>query len=778
MLLNFRNSLTKSLLIKTFCVLVGFITLLNVNGQEVNKKRTLRQARKALYKEQYINAQNEYMKLVNAEPTNDIYNFEAGLSYYLSTFQQTKSIPLFEAALQHSKEDTIVELFYFLGKSYQLNSEFEKAIAAFEKFDNFIDYPTKSGKMLKNDINREIENNKNGINYLSAKNNKVFIENIGEKVNSKDREYAPVINNTGDVLLFTSRRNYKGNKKDKGDLLPYEDIYVAKKSEVGWDLLTEKGELKKYLPDNVNTKKHDASITYSTDGNTIFTYKKDAIWQSSFKDGSWSTLKKLDDKINASKFNVPSVTISADGTTMFFVSTKKNGIGGKDIYKAVKKSTGEWDLPVLLSANINTTDDEDAPYLTEDGKTLYFSSTGHASMGGYDIYKSDLVNGEWSKAENLGVPFNSPADDIYFIVDKTKENGFLSSSRIEGNGTFDIYSFSATCKNLENTEIRGIVYNNEIKQPVKSTLTLTNLGTNKEETHTTSLSTNGKFLLVAKPESQYSLSIVAEGFNPQTIKINTPKQCDYFQLFSEISLEKVKVNGEDVQIAILRNSFFNSEDVKNNSAYDNIDTASILKEVPLVKDETDNNYNSDKELIALSRKLNPKTIAGFSVISDTIKVDKLVVTDTPPTTPIFDPIYFDFDKHNLSNDAKKELDKIINFLKTKEGKELVLTIKGHTDGKRDLELNQKIFAKRKITFTREASEQRSRNYNIELSKQRAETTVKYLKLKGIKVNQVTTEAVGEEEPAKPNLNSDGSNNLENQKLNRRVTFKLNKQNVL
>ncbi|MCB9175392.1 MAG: PD40 domain-containing protein [Flavobacteriales bacterium] len=777
MLLNFRNSFTKSLLIKTFCVLVGFLSLLNVNGQEINKKKTLRQARKALYKEQYINAQNEYMKLVNAEPTNDIYNFEAGLSYYLSTHQQTKSIPLFEAALQNSKEDTIVELYYFLGKSYQLNSEFEKANASFEKFDRFIDHPTKSGKMLKNDVNREIENNKNGINYLTNKNDKVFIENIGEKVNSIDREYAPVINKNGDILLFTSRRNYKGNKKDKGDLLPYEDIYAAKKTEAGWNLLTDKAELKKYLPDNVNTKKHDASITYSTDGNTIFTYKKDAIWQSNFKDGSWSTLKKLDDKINASKFNVPSVTISADGTTMFFVSTKKDGIGGKDIYKSVKKSNGEWELPVLLSNNINTVDDEDAPYLTEDGKTLYFSSTGHATMGGYDIYKSELVNGEWSLAENLGFPYNSPADDIYFIVDKSNENGFFSSSRVEGNGTFDIYSFSATCKNLENTEIRGIVYNNELKQPIKSTLTLTNLSTNKEETSATSLSTNGKFLLVAKPESQYNLSIVAEGFNPQTIKISTPKQCDYFQLFSEISLEKAKVNGEDVQIATLRNSFFNSEEAKNNPAFTGIDTASISKEVPLVKVETDNNYTTDKELIALSRKLDPKTTAEFTMISDTIKVDRLVVTNTT-NTPAFGPIYFDFDKHNLSNDAKKELDKIINFLKTEEGKEMVLNIKGHTDGKRDMELNQKIFAKRKITFTKEASEQRSKNYNIELSKQRAETTVKYLKQKGIKAIQITTEAVGEEEPSKPNLNSDGSNNLENQKLNRRVTFKLNKQSVL
>lgn len=772
MFIRLKNNLTKSLLIKTFCVLIGFLLVSISNGQELNKRRTLKKARKALYKENYVEAQNNYIKLVNAEPTNDIYNFEGGLSYYESTYQQTKSIPLFEAALQNSTEDTIVELYYFLGKAYQLNGDYKKADEAFNKFDKYIDHPSKAGKELKSDVLREMRYNKNGIAHLATKNDKVFIENIGEKVNSRDREYAPVINKNKDVIIFTSRRNYKGNKKDKGDLLPYEDIYAAKKTENGWELLTDKNELKKYLPDNVNTKKHDASITYSTDGNTIYTYKKDAIWQANFDNGSWSTLKKIDEKINASKFNVPSVTISADGKTMFFVSTKKDGIGGKDIYKSVKNANGGWESPTILNSSINTIDDEDAPFLTEDGKTLYFSSKGHSSIGGYDIFKSELVNGEWSMAENLGIPYNSPADDIFFIVDDTKENGFFSSSRVDGHGAFDLYSFSSTCKNIENTEIRGIVYNKNTQTPLKSSISLTNLTTNKEENNTNSLANNGKFLIVAKPETQYNLKVSADGFSPQTIKINTPKQCEYFQLFSEISLEKITNNGEEFQVATLRNLFFNPENMNK----EGIDTSTIKTEVPFIEEPNDKNYLSDIELIALSRKLSSET-KGYSIISDTIKPEVLVANN-PSNTPNFGPIYFDFDKNNLSKEAKQELDKIINYLKSEDGKSFVLNVKGHADGKRDPELNQKIFAKRKITFTKEASEQRSKNYNVELSKQRADNTVKYLKQKGIKSTQVTVEYVGENEPSKPNLNSDGSNNMENQKLNRRVSFKFNKQSVL
>jgi len=762
---------TKSLSIKTFCVLIISILTLTTFAQEINKNKTLRQARKALYKEKYTEAQSLYVQLVNAEPTNDVYNFETGLSYLFSTFQQNKSISFFEAALQYSTKDTITELYYYLGKSYQLNSDFDKATQSFEKFDNFIDHQTKSGKVLKSDVLKEINYNGNGVKYLAEKNNNIFIENIGTNVNSIDREYAPVIHQSGEVILFTSRRKYKGNKLDKGDLMPYEDIYAAKKTANGWVLLTDKSELKKYLPENVNTKKHDASITYSADGNTIYTYKKDAIWQSTFNNGSWGLLKKLDQTVNASKFNVPSVTISSDGNSLFFVATRKDGIGGKDIYKSIKNSNGKWDTPILLSTNINTKDDEDAPYLTEDGKTLYFSSTGHSSIGGYDIFKSELINGEWTAAQSLGIPYNSPADDIFYVVDKTNKSGFFSSSRVEGNGAFDLYSFSSECKNLENTEIRGIVYDNLNRKPLKSNLRLTNNEVKTDVTTTSSLASNGKFLVVAKPENSYILTIEADGFSPQQISIITPKQCDYFQLFSEISLEKATINNKDYQIATLRNSFFNRAELEANSA---IDTA---VNVPDFKDESDNYYQDDIAFMAKSRNFTPENNPNFTIISDTIEFKSVaVVADNKQ--PEFGPVYFDFDKSTLLNEAKKELDKIASYMKSAEGKKLQINITGHADGKRDMELNKKIFAKKRIEFSTEASEQRSKSYNLEISKSRANAVAKYLKQKGVKESQITVDFVGEEKPTKSNLNSDGSNNLENQKLNRRVSFRFTKQNAL
>lgn len=778
--MNLKYNLSRSLFIKTFCVFVGLTFIFHLNAQDLNKKKILNKARKALYNEKYVDAQNFYLQLVNSEPTNDIYNYEAGLSYYLSTFKQTKSIPFFEAAIANTKEDTIVELYYYLGKAYQLNSEFEKANTVFNIFDYFIEQNTKSGKILKNNLIQEKNYNNNGIDYTSKKNNNIIIQNLGEKINTIDREYAPVLSTDKDVILFTSRRKINGNKIDKTDLLPYEDIYVVKKTNNEWALLTDKLELKKYLPDNVNTKKHDASITYSTDGKTIYTYKKDAIWQANYTNDNWSTLKKLDDKINSTKFNVPSVTLSSDGNTMFFVTVKKNGIGGKDIYKSVRESDGKWNSPSLLSTKINTIEDEDGPFLTQDGKTLYFSSRGHSSIGGYDFFKSELINGEWNDPINIGIPYNSPADDIFFVIDNTNEMGYFSSSRVEGNGSYDIYGFSSICKNLENIEIRGLVYNKTDKQPLKSTIELTNLENSKIENTSSSLITNGKFLILAKPENNYKLTIHAEGFTPQNVNITIPKQCDYYQLFTEIQLEKTKINGKDVQIATLYNSFFNRNDLTETIPISTLEIEGVKNQIPSFKDESDNNYEADIEFIAKTRKLNKTDTPNFSIVSDTIDSEIIVVNTTNTTNNFkeFGPIYFDFDKNNLSKEAKKELDNILSYLKTDEGKNTLINITGHSDGKRDLELNQKIFSKRKIPFTKEAAEQRSKSYNLELSKQRAEKSATYLKNKGVKSTQLIIEYIGEENPTLPNINNDGTNNIENQKLNRKVTIKITKQSVL
>ncbi len=616
---NFKlmNTFLKSFL----CVSVLFFSL-NVYSQKPTKeeKKLLKKSRKYLANEKYTKAQESYSSLLKLNPKSDVYNFEKGLSYYFSEHERSKSLDFFKAALANTKEDTIPELLYYLGKSYQLNYQFTEAKEALTNFKDFIKAPPK-GKSLLEETERSITHCENGIELTEAKDNNVEIKNLGNNINTLDREYAPVFRTEHKVILFTSRRKSSNNKIAK-DLLPYEDIFIAKQTDDdNWTMIDDREEIKKHLPANYNTKKHDAGVIYSIDGNTLYTYKKDVLWKSEFKDGTWTELERLSDNINDSRFNVPSITVTQDGKTLFFVATKKDGVGGKDIYKSTIDENGNWNSPELLTV-INTPEDEDGPFLSEDGKTLYFSSKGHSGIGGYDFYKSEIVDGNPTEPVNLGIPVNSPFDDIYMVVDNKTEIGFFSSDRDGGFGAMDIYQFDMSCPNIENTEIKGIVYNQTEKLPLQATLTLTDVENSNSSTSTKSLTSNGKFLLVAPPEKSYTLSIEATGFEKQTISIDIPKQCEYYSLFVELALEKAEKNGETTQTLTARNSFFNREQ----AVPSNQDISTIENEVPFIADANDKDFDNDKKLIAFTRTIDTaNTDLNYSIVSNTINYKTPVI---------------------------------------------------------------------------------------------------------------------------------------------------------
>ncbi len=617
-----RNFFKKSLVV-LFVLMVCFSFAQNPTKEE---KKLLKTARKNLANEKYTDAQINYSDLVKLNPKSDVYNFEGGLSYYFSDFERTKSIPFFENALANSSEDTIPEIQYYLGKAYQLDGQYKKSKQTLNDFTAFIERNKKAGQFLLKETNRNITLSENGIEYRQEQDNNIKIENLGSEINTTNREYAPVFRKKADVILFTSRRADSKGKTAK-DLLPFEDIYAAKKNEDNsWTMIKDADELKKHLPNNFNTKKHDAGIIYSADGKTLYTYKKDVLWMSEYKDGKWSDLDELSKNINDSKFNVPSISVTQDGKTMFFVATKKDGIGGKDIYTATKNSLGEWNEPILLGTEINTEEDEDAPFLSNDGKTLYFSSKGHKGIGGYDVYKSEIIDGKPTAAVNMGLPLNSSFDDIYLVIDEKDEIGFFSSDRDGGYGAMDIFGFDLSCPNIDNTEIRGIVYNKNDKLPLDAKLTLVDKETNNTINETNSLASNGKFLLIAPPEKSYTLTVNANGYSEQSISINIPKQCEFYPLFSEIAIENIEKDGENYQVTTLRNSYFNSnEEIATAQKNNPIKTDEVENEVPFVDSGNDKDFENDKLHIALTRTIDTSnTDLAYVIISDTIKADKII----------------------------------------------------------------------------------------------------------------------------------------------------------
>jgi outer membrane protein OmpA-like peptidoglycan-associated protein len=378
-----------------------------------------------------------YVQALQYNPNNIRANYMIGICY-LETINKDKSVPYFQKAYELNPKISY-EIFYLIGKGYHYGNKFDEAITNYTKFieetNNSSEIPKDVSKpSLIKKAQKKISECENAKLAFSQPRN-VNITLLGEEINTPYPDYAPVITPDESILLFTSRRQGTTGKKKDRDNEFFEDVYISQRTDSVWGYA-------KNLGEPINTDIHDGSIGISPDGKELYLYKEDngGDIYSSIKDkeGKWSKPKPVQGKINT-KYNEPSICFSSDGNFLFFTSSRKEGRGGLDIYFCKKDKKGKWSDPVNLGSAINTEYEEDCPYFEVKDSTLYFSSNGHQNIGGYDIYKSKLNNGVWSKPENLGVPVNTTDDDIYFVISGDGKHGYFSSVSDKGYGDKDIY---------------------------------------------------------------------------------------------------------------------------------------------------------------------------------------------------------------------------------------------------------------------------------------------------------------------------------------------------
>ena len=516
--------------------------------REVNKdahfKRVYPVANEQLEAGKGERAVKNFLDLLAIDSTNALINYKVGRSYLLINGQKSKAVPYLEKAVANANvkakdsykgEEAPIDVFFYMARAYHLDLRFDHAIAAYRKY-------LKEANITDKDRIDEVE-----WMIQCCLNGKLIVdspisattENLGENINSAYDEYSAVVDATESMLIFTSRRpTSTGGLLDLDDKY-FEDIFVSQKEEDGtWGKPTGIGK-------RINSEGHEATIGLSADGQELYIYRDDFgdgnIYVCEFKGSSWGEPQLLNQNIN-SPFRETHASVSADGQTLYYTSDKA-GEGGMDIFRSRRLPTGEWAVSENLGEVINSKYDEEAPFIHPDGKTLFFSSKGHSSMGGYDIFFSIEENGKWSTPMNVGFPMNTADDEYFFVMSADGKRAYYSSSNGDGMGGKDIYLV-----NLDtDREVPLTVYKGEIvadasgKRPEDVTIKITDNESGELFGIYRPRQDNGRFVLILHPGGNYNIAYEADGYLYKSEKLFVPENTAYFEINRAIQLKAISL---------------------------------------------------------------------------------------------------------------------------------------------------------------------------------------------------------------------------------------------
>ncbi|MDZ4665137.1 MAG: OmpA family protein [Bacteroidota bacterium] len=611
----------------------------------------------------YENFKSAHSPLLDAQKFNQK---NAKLNYMLG-FIRFFDAPASKEALGYLADafrldpETEQDLPYWLGWCYQLNVNWDEAIKYYSVYLARLNLKPKSFAVEIEDVQKKIGECNNG-KAFSAKPERVFVDNLGPAVNTQYPEYSPAITADEETVIFTARRdNSTGGKRD-ADAGYYEDLYISTKTNGKW-------QPSKLLSKNVNSEFHDASAGLSPDGSKLFVYRhsgKDGgdLYESTLFGIDWEPPVHMNKNINT-KYHESSVSLSFDGKRIYFVSDKSSGFGDRDIYYSDMDIKGEWGLSKNLGPDINTKYGEEGVFMHPDGKTMYFSSQGHNTLGGYDIFMSTLENGKWSKPVNLGYPINGPDDDVFFVVSGSGNRGYFSSAKQGGYGDKDIYKITflgaekepllstedqllamvanpisnlkteaaVEIKTAKLTILKGIITDAKTNAVLEAMIDLIDNDKNEVLATFKSNSATGKYLVTLPSGKNYGIAVKREGYLFHSENFNLPDNADYQEFTKDVALKKIEVGST----IVLRNIFFDFDKatIRPESANELDRLIKLLNDNPTVKIElgshTDSKGSDDYNLkLSDSRS---RSVVDY-LIAKGISSGRLVAKGYGETKPI------------------------------------------------------------------------------------------------------------------------------------------------
>jgi outer membrane protein OmpA-like peptidoglycan-associated protein len=475
---------------------------------------------------------------------------------------------------------------------------------------------------------------------------RISVVNAGQNINSPDDEYSEVLTSDGNTIYFGSRRELPGSGKRHSDTKYDESIMMSRTSNGGWGNSVIAGK-------ELATKYCETPLFINSANTLLYVYEGSSnngdIKVSEYRKGTWRAPQKIKYRINTSG-NETSFAISPLGAEICFVSDKgKDNIGGKDIYFLQQSNTGTWSRPFNAGSAINTIYDEEGVRFSTDGDTLWFSSKGHNSMGGFDIFYSIRGSNGWGPAINFGYPVNTSWDELFYFPSPVNDSIFyFSSNRSGGFGGSDIYQGTILPKEHvavhppvpepEPTVIKdtvvvvkqaapappvtveqpvylmGKIRDSESGAPVLAKVDVKEISSDDIVGTTASSETDGSYRIKLPAKKAYNVDLHATGFLSDIRRIDVPENWAKENYNLNIDLIKVKV-GKKV---VLKNILFETgKSILTPASYTELDhLLTILNENAEMKIEISGHTDKtgSEPLNAKLSEARAKAVVDYMVI--------------------------------------------------------------------------------------------------------------------------------------------------------------------
>lgn len=615
------------IIVRLICCISLLTTVQGANAQYTpTERKQLKSANNYFEAGQYLEALRIYRRLDSV--IDDItLRYQIGLCYLNTQSHKSKAEDYLEEVSSQAGSLIPIDAIRYLGDAYHYNYRFEDAIKQYNL------YITKTAKSDKADINK-INHCKRMIGIcnnaitISEQTYKVEIEPVVSLIVAES-DYHPTISADESIMVFMREFGVgKGYTTTQSVMISTKDDNDSwtKPEKITFDL------------DHKLQNQEIRLAGLSPDGRTIFlnigTGLNQDIYVGSLQDKAVTNIKKLNKNIN-SPYYEGSASITPDGTKLYFVSDRPGGFGGRDIYVSTLNKKGDWDEPVNMGDKVNTKYDEEYPHIHYDGQTLFFSSEGHNTMGGRDIFKSAKVNGNWSEPENMGFT-NTTDDDISFMLNASGEYGYFSSTK--GNPYLRHTIMKVGYKDpIPLTLVKGTVKAGSPAKPVKVDIKVYDKNTHEQVKYVyTPDPETGKYLLIFPPAKNYQLVISTPNFLPQLINIHIPYQNYFYELYQEITLTPITLNSKSIgEEVIVDNVFYDiyktaeaDSITQNDSIQQPIYYEHLLELVENIIQTTDTinklSYNSPASQKTNKAQLKKNTDDLLALIEDAINTNDSV----------------------------------------------------------------------------------------------------------------------------------------------------------